>query len=233
MKIRRKNKFNIYILTLKQQNNNGNVRYKVKDWKYIENVNRQLACYYIYKKCCCKLMGLKDNKPCTPLKGNIIISIDDYDNGNIIFCVAHQQFDFVEKKEYKYGIYLPIPTIGCTLNKNFNDIFKKYLEYFNDKKNRKSGDYSIHCSRIWGPGNLIPKGYHHVTDGKVIDGDMYFEDGYNDDIPQWMPVNLSFSKHRIGDEIKIKGVVFRNGVNGRGKKDEEIRFYNPFIIRKN
>lgn len=233
MKTRRKNKFNIYILTLKQQNNKGNVRYKVKDWKYIENVNRQLACYYIYKKGSCKLMGLTNDKPCTPLKGETIISINDYDKGNIILCVAHQQWDFVEKEEYRYGIPIIIPTIGLKLNKNFNDIFKKYLEYFNDKKNRKSGDYSIHCSHIWGPNNLIPKGYYHVVDGVVMDGDMYFENGSYDDFPTWRPVNLSYSEYRIGDKIEIHRMVFQGGVNGQEKKDEELSYYSPFIIRKN
>lgn len=234
MKTRRKNKFNIYILTLKQQNNKGNVIYKVKDWKYIGNVNRQLACYYIYKKSGSgQMMGLKDNKPCKPLNGDTIISIDDYNKRNIIFCVAHQQWDFVEKTEYHYGIHIIIPTIGLKLNKNFNDIFKKYLEYFNDKKNRKSGDYSIHCSCIWGPNNLIPKGYYHVVDGVVMDGDMYFENGYYDDLPTWTPINLSYSKYRIGDKIEIKRMVFHGGVNGQEKKNEELSYYSPFIIRKN
>ena len=65
-----------------------------------------------------------------------------------------------------------------------------------------------------------------------MDGDYYWHSDYSDKLDTWESVNTSYSRYKVGSDIKIAGICYKNGKSGKESEDEVVNWFEPFIIRK-
>lgn len=220
----KKGNYDCYVVYLSKRKVRGKVKYQMKNWEVYHGVSKELACFYAYKNGR-EMLGF--NKCFTELadipKAKIVLSYNPYDN---IVCVV-QKYSMKQGRGWdaKYPLH---PHIGISLE-NFSYRMERIIDCFNDNK-KSIKDHSIEARRIWGPRNLIPSGYEHITSGKVQEGDLYwcydsYDRGMND---YWLECEISFSGHKPGSEIKLSEftVIYSD------KSRNTTVFYDPFVVRK-
>lgn len=220
----KKGNYDCYVIYLSKRKVRGKVKYQMKNWEVYHGVSKELACFYAYKNGR-EMLGF--NKCFTELadipKAKIVLSYNPYDN---IVCVV-QKYSMKQGRGWdaKYPLH---PHIGISLE-NFSSKMERIIDCFNDNK-KSIKDHSIEARRIWGPRNLIPSGYEHITSGKVQEGDLYWcYDSYDRRMnDHWLECEISFSGHKPDSEIKLSEftVIYSD------KSRNTTVFYDPFVVRK-
>ena len=230
MNMRKTKFFNVYVLTLKQEKGNKGVehKYKVKDYKSYLHVNRELACYLIYKQECYMIGMTKKGEPTHPIKGDVIYGYDGYDRRNIKLCIAQRLFSYDKLGDDL--IFPDINLVSLELGVTFHSTVNKVIECFESRiPHNEIFDCSIQCCCEWGPKNLIPKGYEWIKEGTVQEGDyVWMGDSYSNRHDYWSKAKNDYFNDIIGKPIEKKGVVF---IHKDGSKDH-FEYYEPFVIRK-
>lgn len=222
-------KYNCYIIYIKERKVKDKVKYEFMNYEAYNNISKELACYYAVKHEC-RICGFKGNERCAPLLGDYIVGYQKWHN-EITICKIESPHNEDVNINSKITIYPHHNHISFTISRNklFQEQVEKIIK-LNDLKEFE--DYSIESFNIWAPMNLIPKGYEHVTSGAIKEGDYYFDShSYIKSPDTWLSVDVSFSSHKPGKEIEIRGIKYCGGKNGDGI-DEIIHYYEPFVIRK-
>lgn len=232
MKAKRTGYFNVYILTLKQEKGNKTVehKYRLKKWKMYQHVNRQLACYYMYRENCDHgVIGvtMKGN-PTTIEKAYAMIGCNKYDLGNIIFAIAYPIRKYTDDDDGSM-IHPHDPLVSFTPTKTFNSNVEKYLKWFDWPGSENTEiDVPIQCAHEWGPANLIPKGYERVTEGEVKDGDMVWHSNSYNKNGYWVRVGSYYGVYeKAGTKIEKQGVRSEH----KDGSFKDFDWYEPFVIR--
>ena len=223
--------FNVYVLTLKQEKGNKDIKhkYKIKDYESYRHVNRELACYLIYKRGCYIIGMTQNGKPTNPMKGDVIYGYYYYDRRNITFCVTQRIFSY--DKSDNDLIFPDISLVSLTPGVTFQSTVNKVIEFFESRVfNNHIFDCSIQCSHEWGPKNLIQKGYEWIKEGTVQEGDyIWIIESYPNRSDYWSKVKNNYYSHeKIGKPIEKKGFMF---IHKDGSKTQ-FEYYEPFVIRK-
>ena len=221
----KKGNYNCFVIYFSKRKVRGKTKYQFKNWEVYHEVSKELACFYAFKNGR-KMLGF--NQPyiekAEVLKAKYVFSYDAYDN---VVCI-------VQKNRMKQGrgwdVHYPLhPLLGISLE-NFSLQIEKIIDCFKDYDKEKRTDYSIEANRVWGPRNLIPSGYEHITSGIVQEGDLYWESDcfgrrLND---HWFKCEISFSGHKPGSKIKLDEftVIYSDG------RRMTTNFYYPFVVRK-
>ena len=221
--------FNVYVLTLKQEKGNKNIKhkYRIKDYKCYRHVNRELACYLINKQDCCMIGMTEKRKPTTPLNGYTIYGYNVYDPKNITFCItanifSHNRNDDLIFPDLDLVSYRPSPSFQY----HVNDIIKCLEDAMH---NNEIHDYSCQCSFEWGPKNLIPKGFVWVKEGNIQDGDFVWVSENANHSDYWSKVTIDKRFHaEVGQPIEKRGIIFID----EDESETLFEYYHPFIIRK-
>ncbi|MBK5722916.1 hypothetical protein JGH11_18765 [Dysgonomonas sp. Marseille-P4677] len=223
------NKYNCYVLFIKERKYKDKTKYELINYEVYPNINKELACYFAVKKSG-NLSGFTNNKPCHPMKGEQVIGFYKWGN-DITICQVVKVPVFDINKLSDTSIFPKIECISYEVNKrDFNDQIAKLVSLWEDGI---FADFSIDAFDVWGPKNLIPKGYVHIKEGEIKNGDYYFESNTypSSPIANWLSVDISYSSHRPNKKIEIRGVKYV-GTHRYRNENEVIKYYYPFIIRK-
>lgn len=221
----KKGNYNCFVIYLSKREVRGKTKYQLKNWEVYHGVSKELACFYA-KKNGYKILGF--NQPFTKkadvLKAKFVFSYDPYEN---VVCIV--QKDRLKQGRGWNAQYPLHPHLGISLE-NFSRQMERIIDCFKDYDKEQKRDYSIEASYIWGPRNLIPSGYEHITSGKVQEGDLYWESSSYGRIMNdyWCNCEISFSAHKPGSEIKLSGIVFKHSDGS----EDIVNFYEPFVVRK-
>lgn len=221
-----KKRFDCFILKLKEYKVKNKTKYELIGVTAYQGLSKELACYYVVNESY-RYTGIKHREPCKFSEADSIVGYN-YCGNDITFCFAQKRYITREVEKDPISIYPKIDYCGFEINKSIKEQIHHYIDLM--KKMEKEEDLSVECYHIWAPESLIPKGYEHITNGKVVTGDYYWEHYYKPN--HWQNVDVSFSRFKPGTEIKTSGICFKNGKTGTESEDEIVNFYHPFIIRK-
>lgn len=211
-------KYTLHLISFKQRMLKDKKRREITEVNFYDGITFDLAKFLAIKESCGLIFFDKKNKPC--FNDSAVRAIGyTYHSGNGIVAIIKQKHR-IRKLKSDISIYPYINKV--TLSRNMIDWCR--FDSLLDEHEGKFSDYSIEAFNVWGPNELIPKGYEHVTEGEVIEGDFYFKG-------HWINTNVSFTPIKIGAKIKQICCKFSGKHIGRGA-DEVLRYYNQFIIRK-
>lgn len=209
-------KYNLHVITFKNLKINGKIKRQITEVKYYDKTNFELACYFAYIAGCNLRLLDKNGNVATKTGACKAIGYSEFDNViafiNPIKRMKWPKFDMSIFPE-------------CSMPVGMNDKMVSWdrVNPLLEDHNNNFFDYSIDCN-LFGAKWLIPKGYKHITEGLVKDGDYYWNYGH------YVNCNVSFSQLKIGQIIKYRGVRFEGTHKGRVDNDI-IDTWNSFIIR--
>lgn len=220
----RKRNYECIVLKLKRHNVKEKTKYELMGVTTYQGLTKELACFYVYKESY-HYMCVKHKEPCKFSESEAIVGYN-YCGNDVVFCIAHKRYVTMDRENHPTIIFPEVNYSSVAIDRFFNDKINHFIELM--EKDDKCEDLSIECTFIWGPENLIPKGFEHIKTGKVLDGDYYWDS--RDCL--WQDVGVSFSSFKPGTEIQEKGICYKNGKSGKESEDEIVNFYEPFVIRK-
>lgn len=208
-------KYSLYLVSFKEIRRNGKILKEANTITLYDNISFDLAKYMAIKEEC-KLRFLDPKKNvCFKDQAHSAIGYAYYSK---TIASINPKIKF---KGYNSDISIYPELEPLTLNRKvYFENIEQLLQNYDDN----FFDYSIEAYHIWGPSELIPKGFYHVTQGFIEEGDYYFVDGH------WQSVSLSFSAIHPGSAIKETGLLYSGKHNGRVDNDH-ISYYNQFVIR--
>lgn len=224
----RKGNYDCIVLKLKRHNVKEKAKYELMGFTIFSGLTKELACYYVYKNSYV-YTGIKHSEPCKFSESDSIVGYN-YCGNDFTFSVAQKHYTSRDRDKNPICIFPEVKHYGVTFERTQKDRVRYFIELL--EKQDEGEDLSIECSNIWAPENLIPKGYEHIKEGKVMDGDYYWESYYTNKVDCWQNANVSFSRYKVGSEIKVSGVCYKNGKSGNESEDEVVNWFEPFIIRK-
>ena len=218
--------FNVYVLTLKKTKGNKSVpnKYIVKNWRCFWHVSRERACYYIMHYGCGSIIGMTKDKVVSPEVGTQIFGFDAYNPNMFTFCeadpVCDRHFGFDDT------IFPDHSSVGITLHPNFHNKIQRLIDTMSKREYLGCGLVYLHkCRDIFVPEQFIPKGWEHITSGKIQKGDLVWE--HNREVYGYWREPFTFEDEHA---IEATGIEFR--CENDESKSDSYSYYSPFVIRK-
>lgn len=187
-------KYNLHLIGFKNLKRGDKTKRVITNIDYYGSIAFDLAKFLAYKKGDCLLRFYnKKGEPCYSSDAFSAIGYSDYRQ---VVAIIKPVQKFPTSKD-NISLYLEVKN-HVSLNQGIvnweklNPLIESYKDNFYD--------YSMECAYIWGPENSIPKGYDHVKEGLIQNGDYYFECGW--DYWCWISVDVSFASAKMGTKIE-------------------------------
>lgn len=217
--------FNVYVLTLKQSakvtKDLKTHKYEIKKWECFYHVSRELA--YHYMTCFdCLVIGMTKDKVVSVEDGSQLYGCGFMDNRRTFtFCVAEPVLPHAD-----FGCIFPDHRhIGIKPSPVFNSKVERIKSLIFDADHSLGIVYCQKCKDIFVQEQLTPKGWEHITEGNIEEGDLIWERN-DESYGYWRTLNYDDE----GKPIEARSILFKSC--GNEKKEESYSYYSPYVIRK-